>query len=54
MRRIKTCMSLILLRNNIVVHRKMVNLNETIDLDKEKEKYNADKVIYKPFYEVLD
>ncbi len=53
-KRTKTGMSLILLRNNKIVYRNIIGLNEKVNLDEIKEKYNADQIIYKPFYEILD
>ena len=53
-KRIKTGMSLILLKENKIVYRNIMRLDEKIDFDKIKEKYNADQIIYKPFYEIFD
>lgn len=53
-KRIKTGMSLILLKENKIVYRNIIGLDEKVDFDKMKEKYDADQIIYKPFYEVFD
>ena len=49
-KRIKTGMSLILLKENKIVYRNIIGLDEKVDFDKMKEKYDADQIIYKPFY----